>query len=359
MRHRLPLLRPLSTLVAIFVLTAAALFGLLRLDRVVVAPGRFAGGTVAVRAPLEGRVDEVLVTPGQRLSAGQVLLRFDTAPLTAEIARGRARCTQLDQRRLDLTGEMARLEAGIHPAERSQAWRNAERAQLASQDAEKDLSRARELAAAELLPAEELQQTELDRQLAELEAADKAAAVPLLERRQTEAVAALQREIETLTGDLAGEAIDLREKERRLGLATVTAPDSGLVVGPRLFELAKQYVEEGDELLRIERGTSARFEGWLNDHGRSAAHPGQRVKIRIDGLPWLLHGTVPGRVEVVGGQRTTGPDGSGFPVVVTITPGVGPGPLADGMAGQARISVDRRVSLGQLLFERLLGADRP
>lgn len=50
MRHRLPLLRPLSALVTIFVLTAAAVFGLLRLER----------------------VEEVLVTPGQRLSAGQV-----------------------------------------------------------------------------------------------------------------------------------------------------------------------------------------------------------------------------------------------------------------------------------------------
>lgn len=359
MRHRLPLLRPLSTLVTIFVLTAGSVFGLLRLDRVVVAPGRFSGGTVAVRAPLDGRVEEVLVTPGQRLSAGQVLLRFDTAPLAAEIARGRARSAQLEQRRHDLTQEMARLRAGIQPAELSQARREAERAQLASQDSENILSRARALAAADLLPAEELQQAELDRRLAELEAVDKAAAVPLLEKRQAEAIAALQQEVETLTGDLTGEDIDIREKGRRMDLATVTAPDSGVVVGPQLFELPKQYVEEGDELLRIERCTPARFEGWLNDHGRIAAKPGQRVKIRVDGLPWLLHGTVPGRVEVVGGQRTTGPDGAGFPVVVSLAPGTGPGPLADGMAGQARISVDRRVSLGQLLFERLLGADRP
>jgi multidrug resistance efflux pump len=299
------------------------------------------------------------VAPGQKVTAGQALLRFDIAPLTAEIAVGRARCAQLEQRREDLELEIARLSNGIHPAEQVQARREAERAQLTAQDAQNVLSRSRELADAGLTAAEALQKAELDNRLATLAAEEKTAAVPLLAGRQSEAIAALRKEIDTLSGDLAAERIEVAEKERRVAQAVVVAPEPGLVAGPQLFELAKQYVEEGVELLRLERGAPARFEGWLNDHGRSAVSPGQKVKIRVDGLPWLLHGTVPGRVEVVGGQRAVGDGGEGFPVVVMLTPDSGPGPLADGMAGQARIGVNRRVSLGRLLFERLLGADRP
>jgi multidrug resistance efflux pump len=360
MRHRLPLLRPVSVLVAIFILTAVAVFAVVRLDRVVVAPGRFTGATVAVRAPLEARITEVLVAPGQTVAAGQPLLRFDTAGAASAATIARARAAQLASRRDELAAEATRLATAIQPAELAQARREAERAQLALQDADRALARARELGGAALVSAQELQRAELDRQVAALEAATKSAAVPLLAQRQDEALATLRRDGESVAGDLAAEELAAQEQERLVALGTVVAPAAGRIAGANLFELPQRYVEEGTELLRLERGAPARFEGWLNDHGRSAARPGQRVKIRVSGLPWLLHGSVQGAVEVVGAQRVDGPDGSGFPVVVSLTEGArGPGPLADGMTGQARLSVGRRISLGRLLFERLLGVDRP
>jgi hypothetical protein len=46
-------------------------------------------------------------------------------------------------------------------------------------------------------------------------------------------------------------------------------------------------------------------------------------------------------------------------VVVAFEAGRGPGPLLDGMTGQARIVVGQRVTLGKLLVERVLGVDSP
>ena len=68
MRHRLPLLRPLTILVVLFVLTAVAVFGFLRFDRVVTAAGRFAGESAGAPTRFEGWLDDhgrVAVRAGQ------------------------------------------------------------------------------------------------------------------------------------------------------------------------------------------------------------------------------------------------------------------------------------------------------
>jgi len=341
-------------------LTVVAVFVFLRIDRVVVAPGRFTGGTLAVRAPLEGRVVRTAVAPGQRVVPGQTLVEFDAQPLVAEIDLARTRIRDLERRRYDLGDEIERLTTGIHPVEAEQARREVERSRLALADARIGRDRAHELAAEGLVSMENIQETDLALHLAEIELADRKDAVPLLARRQSETIAVLRRETAAVDTDLIEEERALREKLRLQTLCTVVAPDSGVVVGADLYELEQRYVEQGAELLRIERGVSARFEGWLDDHGRANARDGQEVKIRLDGYPWLLHGTVPGRVEFVSGRREMGIDGDeGFPVVVSYKAGSGPGPMLDGMTGRARIVVGERVTLGRILLERIMGVDEP
>ncbi|MEN8007977.1 MAG: HlyD family efflux transporter periplasmic adaptor subunit [Candidatus Krumholzibacteriota bacterium] len=360
MRRPLPLLRPLSLLGTVFLLTVVAVFVFLRIDRVVVAPGCFTGGTLAVRAPLDGRVVTAAVKPGQQVAPGQLLVEFDSEPLEAEIGLAQTRIRDLERHKIDLAAEMERLTTGIHPAEAEQARREVERSKLALEDARTARERARQLAEEGLVAEEKLQEADLALRLAEIELAGRTDAVPLLERRQTEVIATLRRDAAAVDAELAEEQLTLRESQRRRTLCSVLAPDSGVVVGTGLYELEQRYLEEGEDLLRIERGVSARFEGWLDDHGRALARGGQEVKIRLDGYPWLLHGTVPGKVEFVSGRRDGNGEGAaGFPVVVAYVAGSGPGPLLDGMTGRARIVVGERVSLGRLLLERVMGVDDP
>ncbi len=359
MRRRLPLLKPLVLFGAVFLLAAVAVFAFLRIDKVVVAPGCFAGGSVAVRAPLAGRIAEVLVAPGQRVAAGQLLVRFDQDALQAELALSRARRQHLANREQLMRLEIDGLAAGVYPAEREQAVRAVERSRLALRDAETVYQRQLALAGQDLTPQEALQAAELSLRLAELELAETSRAVPLLQQRQTAGLAELQREADWVAGELAAQEVALADLERRLALCAVTAPDSGIVTGLSLYEIQQRFVPEGQEILRLERCAPARFEGWLNDHGRAAARAGQRVKIRLDGYPWLLYGTVPGRVVFVASHRDHEAGAPGFAVIVAPEPGAGPGPLADGMTGQARIQVGERVTLGKLLLEHVMGVDLP
>jgi HlyD family secretion protein len=357
MRRRLPLLKPLSLLGALFLVSAVVVFGLLRIDRVVVAPGSFAGGTIAVRAPVGGLLAEILVAPGDRVASGQVLLRFDTAPLLAEVGLARARLAHLESRRRLLELEIEGLATGVHPAELEQMRRQVERSLLAMRDAETAHQRQQSLAAEGLAPDEVLQAAELARRLAELTLEESRSAVPLLQRRHTTTLVELQRDADWTAGELAAQRLALAELERRLALCEVAAPASGIVVGAALYELAQSWLAEGQEILRLECGAPVRFEGVLDDLGRAVAAPGQRVKIRVDGFPWLMYGTVPGQVAAVASHRDQG--GAGFPVVVAIEPGAGPSPLADGMTGRARLIVGERVTLGKLLLEQVMGVDLP
>ena len=97
-----------------------------------------------------------------------------------------------------------------------------------------------------------------------------------------------------------------------------------------------------------------RFEGSLADGGRSATRVGRKVKIRLDGYPWLIHGVLVGRVDRVADRRDAG---GGFPVAISFDSSTAPGPLYEGMRGSARIIVEEKVSLGRLLIERMTKPD--
>ncbi|MCK9995481.1 MAG: hypothetical protein KAH56_04280 [Candidatus Krumholzibacteria bacterium] len=358
MRRRLPLIRPLIALSSVFFLAVLAVFALMRVDHVVVARGAFAGGTLAVRAPLQGRIIHVAVTPGQWVEPGQELLRFEDGPLLAEIGLAEARVLNLGRRLDELGDEIGRLRSDIHPVEAEQAAHEVERSRLALDNAGVIQDRTRSLVENGLAPAEEYEKVDLALRMAKIELANKTTADLLLGRQQAETVAALQVEIAAAAAELNTERLEQEERRRLLALCTVAAPDSGIVVGPGLFEMDQTHVDEGSELLRIECGEAARFEGWLDDHGRANARQGRDVKIRLDGYPWLLYGTVRGKVEFVASRREKGPgEITGFPVVVSFDPESGPGPLLDGMTGEARIMVGHRVSLGKLLLERTMGVD--
>lgn len=115
-------------------------------------------------------------------------------------------------------------------------------------------------------------------------------------------------------------------------------------------------VRAGEELLRIATGVPSRFDGMLTDAGRAVVRPDHEVRIRLDGYPWLIHGTLPGKVVRVSERREKG---GGFPVEIQIQPASAPGPLREGMRGLARIAVGQKVSLGRLLVESATGLGQP
>lgn len=356
MHRRLPLFRPVLTLGATLLIAVIALLLFVRIDRVVVARGHLAGGTIAVYAPWGGRVEKVLVTPGDRIEAGRPLVEMESAPLQAEDARIQARVENLTDRIENLRAEKDRLISEVHPAEVIQSARDLERANLELNSADAHFNLTKQLWNMGMTTKFALQEAELALELAKVALTETKQAVPILGSKQRAEIERMAGEIRNLEGQIVEERAMQTELRRKLALGILVADADGMVLGNQLLELEGQTVSQGDELLRLSTGTADRFEGILHDSGRASARPGLRVKIRLEGYPWLIHGTLSGRVDYVADRR--GGDG-GFPVKVSFDSSTAPGPLYEGMKGQARIVVDEKVSLGRLLIEKVVGTKEP
>jgi len=350
MRRRLPFLRLVVGLSAALLLIVTAGLWLVRIDRIAPAPGRLAGGSVAVRAPVEGRVAGVLVADGDRTAAGQPVVRLETDALQAELDALARRIETLEEQ-LEAQGEeRERLIREVHPGEREQAGRAIERARLELAQAEVKARAMTALGDEGLAGRLDVEEAELARQLAAMALEEAERALPLLEAQQESRLAEIAVAVASLEGGIAEERTRLREARRLLETSTVVSAVEGVVLGGDLDELTGRQVAAGEQLLRVAVEPAERFEGSLTDGGRALARVGMAVKIRMDGYPWLIHGTVAGRVEFVSDRRD--PDG-GFPVTISVDPSTAPGDLFEGMRGEARVVIEHKVPLGRLLLERI------
>lgn len=355
MRRRLPLLRPVLFLGAAFIVSAVILLLFARVNRVIVAQGRLAGGTKAVYAPWLGRVARTYVKPGDRVTAGQPLVRLDPDPLQAEASQVRSQIEILTHNLSILESEKNRLISKTHPAEVEQVSRNLARTRLEFTSAEKRFNLTKQLRDKGLATELEFQQAELAFQLAELAVKEAEQAALLLASKQQAQIEQISGEIQETEGQIAEKQAVQNELDRKLALSTLVSDVDGVVLGTRLFELEGQTVEEGEELLRVSVAKAERFEGTILDSGRARVRPGLRVKIRLKGYPWLIHGTMSGRLDFVA-DRSDGDEG--FPVNISIDPSTAPGSIYDGMSGQARIIIEEKVSLGRLLVEKIAGTQK-
>jgi multidrug resistance efflux pump len=352
MRRRLPFVRTLLFLIALFLLSSAAVLGLLRLDRVVVAPGSLTGGSAAVCSPRDGIVFEVTARGGAPVRAGDVLLKLDTRELEAEAAGHLARLEGLRGEREARLAELERFEEAVHPRERDQARGTVERARVEQRRTDLEADATTRLGEQGIVGRIQVEKADLDRKLAAMTLERAQEDIGLLDAQQRAAVESLSAEIRRLDGEMEAERLAREASLGSVRTSTVSAPVGGTVVASRLEDLPGRAVKKGDEILRLQLGSPGKFEGTLTDAGRASAKPGQKVKIRLDAYPWLIHGTLKGRVTRAAELRG---DTGGFPVEIEIEPATVPGPLREGMAGTARIVVEEKVSLGRLFLEKLAG----
>ena len=350
--RRFPFIRTLLALSAGLVLVTTLALGLLRLDRVSVAPGLLSGGSTPVYAPLSGLIGKTLIRSGETVRAGQPLLRFDTHDLTVESARRQAAIAALQTRRDAAIAESTHLAQAVHPKEREESARHAERTRLMQAQAELSAQAISRLGEQGIAGQLQVEQSELDRKLAanSVTGADKAG--ELLLERQRARHDELAAEIRRLEEEIEAERVMREAALKAIEDSMVRAPADGVVATSHVEEIAGRAVRAGDEILRLEVSAPTRFEGTLSDRARPPVRLEQRVRIRLEGYPWLLYGTLQGKVVRVSDRRESD---DGFPVEIEIDPRSAPGHLADGMRGTARIVVDEKISLLRLLFENVTG----
>jgi multidrug resistance efflux pump len=356
MRRRLPLVRTLLALSAALTLAVALVLFVAHIDRVVVAPGHLAGGSVAIRAPIDGRVGQVLVEQGETVRVGQELVRLETDALEAERDQFEARIEVLREKARALRAEAEHLLDEAHPAALQQASRVLDRAKLKVDVAQKRADMMRPLESEGLVSTLEFDLAELEFALAEVALEEARDATPSLESEHRAQLERIDADMREMQGRLREEAAIRDDILRRLRASMIVATAEGIVIGSHLAEFAGQSVVRGDSILRIALGTPDRFEGTVGDTGRSTVRVGQDVKVRLEGYPWLIHGHLRGKVAFVSDRRD---EGGGFGVVIDIDGQTAPGPLHEGLRGSARIVVEADVSIGRLLFEDLVKTTAP
>jgi GAF domain-containing protein/multidrug resistance efflux pump len=98
-----------------------------------------------------------------------------------------------------------------------------------------------------------------------------------------------------IRGDALRQELALLDEE--VGLTTIRAPVSGIVLTPHLEERVGASLEEGDLLLTVGRIDSLELEFGVDQRDLSRVRPGQQVRLRVDALPQR---TFAGTVNSVG-----------------------------------------------------------
>ncbi len=349
MRPRPPLVRTVLLLAGAFVAACVVALSVVRIGRVVVAPGVFSGPSQPVRAGRAGVLAEVLVESGALVERGTLLARLDTGELEAELAELTARRTGARTRRAEAERERRHLLETLQPAERESLARGARAAELVLEAARNKERRYAELQSGGLVQQAEFEGAVLERELAEVELERVRAAearLPALERAALATLDARLSEDQTALTELAAQEAELT---RRVAQGELRAPVAGRVLAPPARELVGRALAAGEELMRVATPGVEAFLAHLDDRGRARASEGQSARLRLEGYPWLVHGTAEARVVQVAERK----DEQGYLVRLELDPARSPGPLFEGMSGTARIATAERVSLLWLLVEEL------
>ncbi len=345
----------LRVLIAFFVCVVLwAAFG--RLDIVAVADGKLVPeGYLKIVQPAEqGIVKDILVKEGQRVSAGEVLIRMDSVLTNADVS---TLLSDYHHKRLALHRIDAELAAtpfvgekgapsSIHAAVQAQyaanvhAYQNAlAQEQALREKASHDLAAARETKAKleQTLPhyvAQEAAYTKLsrdgfagqlmmtDKQRERIEKEQDLRIQEYVIRSNLSLLAQSERKIAQITADyrrqLRTERVDvatqfgkisqeLAKHEHRQGLLELRAPQDG-IVKELATHTAGTVAAPGTILMTLVPDNENVFaEVWLGNQDVGFVRSGQDVKIKLTAFPFQKYGMIQGKVIQVSADATESP----------------------------------------------------
>jgi HlyD family secretion protein len=362
--------RVIGAIVVVAVLAAAAylMLGRMRGARQPEPPAQAVQGPTAIEAegrviplrgvtlslPGGGTVADVLVTEGQAVQAGQVLIRLTTAAQAraavaqAEAAGRRARAyaaelhagprvQEVETARNALAGAQARLDqlrAGARPEEKAQAQWDVEQTRAALRAADDDLRRAEQLLATGAVSQQYVAQARATRDRAAAIVASAEERVRLVQSgprieevrgaeadvRRAQAQLDLVRSgpraqaVEAADAEVAAAAAAVRQAKAALAETELRAPITGTVtfVGVHTGELAAP----GAMVAAIADLSAWHIETTdLTELHVARIRPGDPATVAFDGIPGL---TLAGRVKRVEGLGVTRQGDITYKVIVTL-----------------------------------------
>ena len=257
-----------------------------KIDEVVLAPGELQplGAERPVKAPFAGVIKDIVVKEGQKVIAGDTLLKFD-----ADVSRKRKETLEtqikLENKRFEeesravkarKRGVVARLN-GFKRSLSTESGIYENILQLAEIGAMQQTEVLRQRIKVEQLDSE-VQQSEAD--LDEVEAQ--------LNKLEQESL----REISDLERQLV-EVQDTITKEK------LTAPVSGIVFG-MVPSSAGYAASAGETLVKVVPGGEIEAKIYITNKDVGFMKPGMKAQIRVDAFPYTQFGSITGALKSVG-----------------------------------------------------------
>ena len=257
-----------------------------KIDEVVLAPGELQplGAERPVKAPFAGVIKDIVVKEGQKVIAGDTLLKFD-----ADVSRKRKETLETQ-----IKLENKRFE------EESRAVKARKRGVVARLNG---LSRSLGTESGlyeNILPLAEIgamQQTEVLRQRNKVEQLDSEVQQSEADLEEVEAqLNKLEQESLREISDLERQLVEVQDTITKEKL---TAPVSGIVFG-MVPSSAGYAASAGETLVKVVPGGEIEAKIYITNKDVGFMKPGMKAQIRVDAFPYTQFGSITGALKSVG-----------------------------------------------------------
>jgi membrane fusion protein (multidrug efflux system) len=308
------LLRPRFIVIGLLLLAAAAYGGRevhLRLTHVYEYDARVTADILTVSSRAEGWIVDLAVREGQRVEAGQTLVKIDdrAAKLRVDGLRAQIEGVRVERARLRAERKLDQNQADAAMRTRASTITVREKARAALQAdldfARLELDRSRTLFASKVINERQLQMaqaavTKLEIQILQLQAEHEQAEGSLGEARVGhDRLGVIDAQIEALTHQVAVLAAQMRQQQVDVDDRTIKSPIPAVI--DRTFALPGEYVAAGQRILLLHNPNEVWVEANIKETQVGKLKIGQPVRISVDAYP---NDTFVGRVARIGSATT-------------------------------------------------------
>ena len=257
-----------------------------KIDEVVLAPGELQplGAERPVKAPFAGVIKDIVVKEGQKVIAGDTLLKFD-----ADVSRKRKETLETQ-----IKLENKRFE------EESRAVKARKRGVVARLNGLKRSLGTESGIYENILPLAEIgamQQTEVLRQRNKVEQLDSEVQQSEADLEEVEAqLNKLEQESLREISDLERQLVEVQDTITKEKL---TAPVSGIVFG-MVPSSAGYAASAGETLVKVVPGGEIEAKIYITNKDVGFMKPGMKAQIRVDAFPYTQFGSITGALKSVG-----------------------------------------------------------
>lgn len=224
-----------------------------------------------------GRIEDIPVEEGDKVSEGQLLATLDTATLES---RMRAADAQLAQAQADL----ARVRSGSREQEVAQARARVDAAEAAARNAREDYTRRQPLVEPGAISRSQWQDTVAARDRAQAQLAEARQALSLArEGSRQEDIAVAQARVRAAEAERSSATTDLED-------ARLTAASAGTII-TRAQEPGA-IVQPGQTVLTLSIDRPLRVRAYVAETNLSRVRPGMAVTVTADGNPRSYRGQI-------------------------------------------------------------------